>query len=99
LFHSIQRDFTANDTFSRTLSQGISAWLWKMTPRSRLGPDTSRWSMKTLPLLALSRPARMLRMVDLPQPEWPVTQTNSPLWMRKLTWSNTVTFSPPVGLG
>ena len=29
-------------------------------------------------------------MVDLPQPEWPMMQTNSPLLIPKLAFSNTV---------
>jgi hypothetical protein len=44
----------------RTVSQGISAWLWNTTPRSRLGPATSRPSMNTLPdwWRCPARPAR-----------------------------------------
>jgi hypothetical protein len=38
---------TAKAMFLRTVSQGISAWPWNTTPRSRLGPTTSRPSMKT----------------------------------------------------
>ena len=59
---------TAKAMFLRTVSQGISAWPWNTTPRSRLGPATSRPSMKTWPALAASRPASTLRMVVLPQP-------------------------------
>ncbi len=84
-----QRDFTAKAMFRRTVSQGMSAWPWKTTPRSRLGPATSRPSMITSPPLAASRPARMLRMVVLPQPEWPITQTNSPRSSAKETLSKT----------
>src|SRR5450830_288182 len=84
-----QRDFTAKAMFWRTVSQGISAWLWNTTPRSRLGPVTSRPSMKTLPALAVSSPASTLRMVVLPQPEWPMMQTNSPRASEKLTSANT----------
>ena len=76
--HCGQRDLTAKAMFLRTVSQGISAWLWNTTPRSRLGPATSRPSMKTLPDVAVSSPASTLRMVVLPQPEWPMMQTNSP---------------------
>ena len=47
--HSGHRLFTAKATFWRTVSQGISAWLWNTTPRSRLGPETSRLSMMTVP--------------------------------------------------
>jgi hypothetical protein len=73
-----QRDSTAKAMFLRTVSQGISAWLWNTTPRSRLGPATSRPSMNTWPLVAVSSPASTFRMVVLPQPEWPMMQTNSP---------------------
>ena len=45
--------------------------------------------MITSPALALSSPAMTLRMVVLPQPEWPITQTNSPLSMVKETSANT----------
>jgi hypothetical protein len=34
-----------------------------------------------MPALASSSPASTLRMVVLPQPEWPMMQTNSPLSM------------------
>ena len=53
------------------------------------GPATSRPSMNTWPALALSSPASTLRMVVLPQPLWPMMQTNSPCAMVKLTSSNT----------
>jgi hypothetical protein len=69
---------TAKAMLLRTLSQGISAWPWKTTPRSRLGPATSRRSMNTWPSLAVSSPASTFRMVVLPQPLWPMMQTNSP---------------------
>ena len=49
--------------------------------------------MITLPRVGVSSPASTLRMVDLPQPEWPMMQTNSPLSMPMLTSSNT-TVSP-----
>ena len=87
--HSGQRDLTANAMFWRTVSQGMSAWLWNTTPRSRLGPTTSRPSMNTLPLVAVSSPASTFRMVVLPQPEWPMMQTNSPLPISKFTSANT----------
>ncbi|MNF75443.1 hypothetical protein D3C84_575070 [compost metagenome] len=75
--------------FCSTVSQGSSAWLWNTTPRSRLGPEISLPAITTPPLLASSRPAMTLRMVLLPQPEWPITQMNSPCWMLKLMFSNT----------
>ncbi|MNC88659.1 hypothetical protein D3C83_44980 [compost metagenome] len=45
--HSGQRDFTAKAMLPATVSQGISAWLWKITARSRLGPWISRPPTKT----------------------------------------------------
>ena len=85
---------TANAMLPRTVSQGISAWPWNTTPRSRLGPATSRRSMKTWPALAVSRPASTLRMVVLPQPLWPMMQTNSPSAMSKFTPSKTGSAAP-----
>src|SRR5262245_48388428 len=35
----------------------------------------------TVPVVGLSRPATMLSSVLLPQPEWPISVTNSPLRM------------------
>jgi hypothetical protein len=49
LVQSGQRETTAKAMFLRTVSQGMSAWLWNTTPRSRLGPPISRFSMKTWP--------------------------------------------------
>ena len=45
--------------------------------------------MNTWPPLAVSSPASTFRIVVLPQPEWPMMQTNSPRSMPKLTFSNT----------
>jgi hypothetical protein len=45
--------------------------------------------MKQWPLVAVSSPASTLRMVVLPQPLWPMMQTNSPLSMAKDTSANT----------
>ena len=39
---------------------------------------TSRFSSSTPPRVACVRPATMLSSVDLPQPEWPMMETNSP---------------------
>src|SRR5205814_9590777 len=46
-------------------------------PRSWPGPVTGAPSSSTCPELAFSRPARMRIRVDLPQPEGPITHTNS----------------------
>src|ERR1700761_4153372 len=52
----------------------------------------------TAPSLGVSSPARILSTVVLPQPEWPITQANSPRWIESQRFSNTAT-SPPEGAG
>src|SRR5699024_7461111 len=52
-------------------------YCWKMTPRSGLGPSTSRPSTNAAPPVGSSRPARMFIRVDFPQPEGPTTVMNS----------------------
>ena len=39
----------------------------------------------------------MVSTVDLPQPEWPISETNSPLSISRLKSSTTV--SGPLGVG
>src|SRR5690242_253070 len=73
---------------------GRSAWLWKITARSRLGPSIACSSTMTTPEDGWSSPARMLSSVVLPQPEWPMTQTNSPRRIASHRSANTVV-SPP----
>src|SRR5512138_561255 len=79
-----------------TVRQGSSAWLWKITARSRLGPSIAWWSTITAPSLGRSRPARTLSTVVLPQPEWPITQVNSPRPIGSHRSSNTVVAPPPL---
>src|SRR3984957_8311363 len=55
-------------------------------------------STMTAPPLGVSSPARMLSTVVLPQPEWPITQANSPRWIDSHRFSKTAT-SPPPGCG
>src|SRR5579872_4806964 len=52
----------------------------------------------TAPSLGVSSPARMLSTVVLPQPEWPITQANSPRSIDSQRFSNTTT-SPPAAPG
>src|SRR5215212_2983458 len=49
-------------------------------PRSGAGPSIGRSHIRALPRVALSKPATMRSNVDLPQPEAPIRQTNSPLF-------------------
>src|SRR5712691_1921771 len=81
-----------------TVSHGSSAWLWKITARSRLGPSIARLSTITVPSDGMSSPARMLSTVVLPQPEWPMMQANSPRAIASHRFSNTVV-APPPGAG
>ena len=57
---------------------------------------TSRLSTKTLPDVAGVSPATMLSSVDLPQPEWPMIETNSPLrTVSDTSRSTSVPAAPP----
>src|SRR5262245_57622151 len=49
----------------------------------------------TAPSDGTSRPARILSTVVLPQPEWPMMQTNSPRAIDSHRSSNTVVLAPP----
>src|SRR5216684_6224356 len=69
---------SANSTFSRTLSQGISRGSWKTSPTSGRGPATATLSSMTLPELGASRPPTMRNSVLLPQPLVPTMPTISP---------------------
>ena len=65
-------------TFSKQVSQGSSEWFWNTTARSGPGPAISRPSHSSTPLVGSVRPAIRLSSVDLPQPEWPISETTSP---------------------
>ena len=82
-------------TLPITVSHGSSAWLWKITARSRLGPSIASLSTITAPAEGTSSPARMLSTVVLPQPEWPMMQTNSPRAIDSHRSSNTIVLPPP----
>jgi hypothetical protein len=56
---------------------GRSAYSWNTIPRSAPGPVTLLPDTRISPDVGLSRPATMRRKVDLPQPEGPMTETNS----------------------
>jgi len=53
-------------------------------PRSGPGPVIGVPYMVAVPLLAVSKPAMMRSSVDLPQPEAPIRQMNSPLSIDRL---------------
>src|SRR5882724_11816464 len=52
-------------------------------PRSGAGPRIGLSHISALPRVAVSNPATMRSNVDLPQPEAPIRQTNSPLLTRR----------------
>src|SRR6185369_3822816 len=76
---------TARYTFSKQVSHGSSEWFWNTTPRSGPGPAISRLAQIRLPRVGVVRPAIRLSKVDLPQPEWPISATNSPLAVVRLS--------------
>src|ERR1700730_2179887 len=78
-----------------TVRHGRSAWLWKITARSSDGPTIAWLSTTTTPSEGSSRPANIFRTVVLPQPECPMTQTNSPRAIENHRFSNTVEAFPP----
>jgi hypothetical protein len=86
---------TAISTFWYTVSQGSSEWFWNTTARSGPGAFTSLPSTMTPPEVALSRPATMFSTVDLPQPEWPISEMYSPRLMSRLM--SLSTGLPPLG--
>ena len=63
--------------FSRTVSHGNTPYSWNITPRSGPGPATGLPSSSTRPAVGCMKPATMFIMVVLPQPDGPITETNS----------------------
>src|SRR5690349_5653284 len=57
-------------------------------PRLGFGPVTGLPHMSTSPLVGASKPATMRSNVDLPQPEAPMRQMNSPLRTVRLAFRN-----------
>src|SRR5438552_7428043 len=64
-------------------------------PRSLPGPVIRLPSTITSPVVGSSNPAMMRRMVDLPQPEAPIRQTNSPCRMLTSMRASASTSSSP----
>src|SRR5207249_1504310 len=67
-----------NATFSRTVIQGKSAYSWNTMARAGSGSWTGLPKARISPELGRVNPAMALSRVDLPQPEGPSRQTNSP---------------------
>ncbi len=53
-------------------------------PRSGAGPGIGLPHISASPAVGCSKPATMRSSVDLPQPEAPIRQTNSPLRTERL---------------
>ena len=87
---------TGSSTFSRTVFHGSSAGDCGTRPifLSREAAVTLSPSIVTVPESASRRPATTLSSVDLPQPLGPITDTNSPMPIVRLTSSSTVTLAP-----
>src|SRR3569623_2517208 len=81
--------FRPNSMLPRTVSHGNTPYSWKITPRSGPGLVTGLPSSSTRPFVGCTKPPRMFIIVVLPQPEGPMTETNSPCAMSKLTPSTT----------
>src|SRR5258708_19605163 len=54
-----------------------------------------RAGMSRVPLVGRSRPPMMFSSVDLPEPEGPIRQTNSPRCTSRLTFTRALTISSP----
>src|SRR4028119_153244 len=77
--------------FSSTESQGKTAFSWKMKIRLGSGPRMGSPSTEISPWVAVRKPPAMLSRVDLPHPEGPTRQTNSPSRTSRLMSSRTWT--------
>ena len=87
--------FSPNSTFLRTESQGNSEYCWNTTPRSDPGRVMGLPSSIASPSVGLTKPATMLSRVDLPQPEGPISETNSPGWtLSETSLTATTALSP-----
>ena len=72
-------------TLSRALSQGSSVASWNTRPASRRGPVMAVPPTVMVPAVSGSSPASIISRVDLPQPDGPRMETNSPSATSKLT--------------
>src|SRR3546814_1566580 len=75
----------------------MSEGAWNTTARSGPAFATSRPSNTIPPREMPVRPAVIDKTVDFPQPEWPISEMNSPLSISRLKPSTTV--SGPLGVG
>lgn len=73
---------------SNRIVHGSKEWFWNTTARSGPGSFTSLPSRIMPPSVAWYKPATIFNTVDLPQPECPIMETNSPLAIFRLTLSS-----------
>src|SRR3954452_18021727 len=64
-------------------------------PRSGPGPATGLPHISSSPSLGVSKPPTMRSSVDLPQPEGPIRQTNSPFSIRSVASDRAAMLSLP----
>src|SRR5262249_45575362 len=69
--------FSGRRTFAATVAHGISVGSWNTKPM-RCGAAASASTHSTVPLVGSLKPAMMRSAVDLPQPDGPSSDTNSP---------------------
>ena len=74
----VPRAFMLNSTFFCTVIQGNRPWSWNTIAVSGDGPSISLPATAIWPEVGSSSPAIISSKVDLPQPERPSRQTNSP---------------------
>ena len=79
---------------SSTLSQGSSVGFWNTMPISSRGSVTTWSKMRTAPLVGRSKPPIRRKIVDLPQPEGPISETNSCRRRCRSTFCSAVTGMP-----
>src|SRR3569832_124757 len=99
------RHSNGNSTFSNTDKSSMRLKFWKMKPMlprrisvksASLALDTSVPPSRYCPLVGASNRATTFRRVDLPQPEGPMTATNSPSRTSREMASSAVVSPAPV---
>src|SRR5262249_9566235 len=80
-------------TCAATVAQGIRVGSWNTKPRPRelSGCTACACGHSTMPVVGALRPAMMRNAVDLPQPDGPSRETNSPVRTAKSRRSSATT--------
>jgi hypothetical protein len=77
-----------------TVSHGNTPRSWNTKIRRGSGPFTGCPSMSTFPLVCFKNPPTIFSSVDLPHPDGPRMQTNSPSRASRSMFSSTLTSLP-----